>query len=253
MRLSSAWKNSVSRLKLRRMHWRFKMQDKELQEALQALTVDLAALVGQMALDQPLDQVVAEYLASVTMLADEATEWSLQYYEELLPESNFVPEPFVDPTFEPRLSASARYAVSEEKTATVLEGSGTRAIMDQSRSTLIHNAKREHGNWYRVASPDACGFCRLLATRGPVYHSAHAAAASHDRCKCRVAVERPGMTHKPPAYAHGWNRDYENLRAQVIRDKQKPTLDNIVNAWNRQIRADLKAAGAAADHLEDVA
>ena len=229
------------------------MQDKELEEALRGLTVELASLVQGMDLAVPLDQVVAEYLASVTTLADDATQWSLQYYEELLPDSDFIPEPFVDPTLEPRLSASARYAVSEEKTAYVLEGSGTRAIMDQSRSTLIHNAKREHSNWYRIASPDACGFCRLLATRGPVYHSAHAAAASHDRCKCRVAVERPGMTHKTPAYAHGWNRDYENLRSQVIANRQRPTLDNIVNAWNRQIRQELKLAGADASHLEDVA
>ena len=229
------------------------MQDRELEEALTGLTAELALLVAGMELARPLDQVVAEYLASVTMLADEATEWSLQYYEELLPGSSFTPEPFDDPTLKPRLTNSAKFAMGEKDPRYVLQGSGDRAIMDQGRSTLIHNAKREGSNWYRIAGPKSCGFCRLLATRGPVYSSAHAAAASHDRCKCRVAVQRPGMTHTPPKHMHGWNDDYENLRAQVIKDGQKPDLKNIVNAWNRQIRQELKLMGDATDHLQDVA
>lgn len=229
------------------------MQDKELDKALQDLTGELALLVAGMELTRQLDQVVAEYLASVITLADDATELSLQFYEELLPDSSFVPEPFDDPTLKPRLTNSAEYALGSKNPANVLEGSGTRAILDQSRSTLIHNAKREGGNWYRIAGPKSCGFCRLLATRGPVYSSAHAAAASHDRCKCKVAVQRPGMTHTPPKHMHGWNEDYENLREQVIKDGLKPDLKNIVNAWNRQIRQELKLLGESAEHLQDVA
>ncbi len=225
------------------------MQDKELQEALEDLTGELAGLVEAMVLAQSLDQVVAEFQASVITLADDATELGLQYYEELLPDSSFVPRPFHDPSLKPRLAKTAEYAVGAKDPKYILEGSGTRAIMDQGRSTLIHNVEREGGKWYRIAAADSCGFCRLLATRGPVYRSSHAAAASHDRCKCKVAVQRPSMTHTPPAHMNGWDKDYRRLRREVVSSGQEPTFDNIVNAWNRQIRQELKAAGA----LEDVA
>lgn len=171
------------------------------------------------------------------MLADEATEWSMQYYEELLPSSDFIPDPFVDESLEPRLRANARFALQEADTEAFLEGSGIRAIHDQARSTLIHNVEREHGRWYRIPSSDACGFCRLLATRGPVYKSAHAAAASHDKCKCKVNVERPGMKSHKPSYMSGWDNEYKIARRQTIDAGEAPSLDNIVRAWNKNIRA----------------
>lgn len=186
------------------------------------------------------------------MLASDAAEWTVQYYDDLIPESDFVPEPFEDDTLEPRLAASARFAIQENATDAFLEGTGIRAIHDHARSTLIQNVEREGGKWYRIPRAEACGFCRLLATRGPVYKSAHAAAASHDHCECKVAVQRPGMTVERPTYMRSWDNEYRKYRSEVIRAGQQPSLDNIVNAWNRGIRADQRARGVDTD-TRDVA
>lgn len=178
---------------------------------------------------------------AVTTLADDATEWTLEFYDELAPGRPFVSTPFVDDTLSPRLEASARFALTQNDSESFLERTGIRAIHDQSRSTLIENVTRERGKWYRIPAADACGFCRLLGTRGPVYRSAHAAAASHDKCKCRVAVQRPGMSHKAPDYMSGWNDDYKRHRNAVIAAGQtvsgKEGRNNIVNSWNRELFA----------------
>jgi hypothetical protein len=187
----------------------------------------------------------------VTTLADDATALSVIYYDELVPNTNYFAQEFVDVTLDARVEANLRNALVQDDTPAFLEGSGTRAIRDQARSTLIHNAEREGGRWFRIASADACGFCRLLATRGPVYKSAHAAAASHDKCKCRVAVERPGMTHKQPSYMHRWGDDYKRIRNDVIALGKEPSLDNIANAWTVEVRREQRALGI--DNVGNVA
>ena len=187
------------------------------------------------------------------MLADDATEFSKEFYRDLDPRSSFSPEGYVDRTLAPRVEANGRYAFSDSGPSDVagqLERSATRAVGDQARNTLIHNTELEGGKWYRIASATACGFCRLLATRGPVYKSAHAACASLDFCQCKVDVVRPGMTHTPPAYMRTWNDDYRKYRREVIDSGQKASLDNIVNAWNRGIRAELRSLGVDDSHLD---
>lgn len=71
-----------------------------------------------------------------------------------------------------QLSASARWAALQPHPITALQGSASRAVMAMSRNTVLHNVAREPGaRWARHASANACGFCRLLATRGAVYRS----------------------------------------------------------------------------------
>ncbi len=50
-----------------------------------------------------------------------------------------------------------------------------RWLRNVSRETTIANAAAEGGRWARHASANACGFCRMLATRGAVYTSDAAA------------------------------------------------------------------------------
>lgn len=75
-----------------------------------------------------------------------------------------------------RLAASARWAWLQDKPGPALQGSAMRAVFDGSRDTMIHNVDRERGaRWARHASANACGFCRMMATRGAVYRSEEAA------------------------------------------------------------------------------
>lgn len=178
----------------------------------------------------------------MTTLSDDALAVSLEYYEDLAPARTYVPRAFPDDTMSARLAASARWAVvKHDEPAPLLEGTGVRAIRDTSRNTLIRNVREERGRWARVPAIDACGFCRLLGARGPVYRSEHAALASHDDCKCRARIARPGMTLERPEYMSGWNDDYKRHRESVIAAggtvTGKQGRNNIVNSWNRELYA----------------
>lgn len=63
-------------------------------------------------------------------------------------------------------------------------------VMNASRATITDNAFRDPQarGWQRVARPDGCAFCQMLAGRGHVYRSQGTADfASHDRCMCSAA------------------------------------------------------------------
>lgn len=222
----------------------------ELQRHLARLVEELTGLVPSLA-ERPRLQAVDDYRELVKMLTDDANHYTTEYYNDLSPRIPFVAQAYVDRTLESRLEAAARYALSDavDNAASQLERTGVRAIHDASRSTLISNVEREGGKWLRIPSEHSCGWCRILGTRGPVYRSEHAACASHDKCKCRVAVERPGMTVLRPRYMRSWNNEYDKFRREVIALGQQPNLDNIANAWNRSIRAELRTQGIDDSHL----
>lgn len=68
-----------------------------------------------------------------------------------------------------RLSESASWALATglgEDAIALLTASATRALFDGFRDTVMLNADREPGaRWARHASANACGWCRILATR----------------------------------------------------------------------------------------
>ncbi|WP_162938707.1 hypothetical protein [Mycobacterium kyogaense] len=111
-----------------------------------------------------------------------------------------------------KLGASARWALSQADPINALKGSGIRAVFDSSRRTVIQNAAREGVRWVRYASSTACGFCRMLATRGAVYSSEANALRAHDHCHCMAVPDRDG-SYEPPDYVERWIRDYESAAA----------------------------------------
>lgn len=54
------------------------------------------------------------------------------------------------------------------------------------RDTITQNARLDPdaAGWRRIATPDACGFCRMLAGRGAVYKRDSVQFASHEHCFC---------------------------------------------------------------------
>lgn len=173
-------------------------------------------------------------------LVDDVVESSLEHYADLAPALSYIPRAFPDRTMADRLGASARFAVSSNTdTESLLRGTGIRSIHDASRETLIKNVRKEGGKWARIPAYDACGFCRLLGTRGPVYRSKHAALASHDGCGCEARIARPGQRLERPKYMAGWNDDYERHRSRVSAVGGPLTgragLNAIANSWNREL------------------
>ncbi|MGW0245061.1 VG15 protein [Nocardia goodfellowii] len=95
-----------------------------------------------------------------------------------------------------------------------------RDLLGQARRTIVANATREAGaKWARHAKPNACRYCQMLATRGPVYASKKLAAHDgyksppksrfHKHCHCVAVPVRPGMSYSPPEYVERWSADYE--------------------------------------------
>lgn len=71
-----------------------------------------------------------------------------------------------------------------------LSGAMQRFISQAGRDTIALNSGRDPspGGWARVPTgATTCGFCLMLASRGPVYRSAETAGRAthyHDRCDC---------------------------------------------------------------------
>lgn len=200
--------------------WSVPVPAAEFQQLLAGLAVDLETQLELLIprLDQ-LDRT--EQLAFVTDAypdlatphisagADLTTVW----YDELPTAATiqlFQAEPAELPSID-QLAASARWAMLKTDPLTALKGSATRSIFAASRDTVMVNAEREGVRWARHASANACGFCRMLATRGAVYRNQQLARKSHDHCHCLAVPDRDGR-FVPAPYVAQWERDYAAAR-----------------------------------------
>lgn len=168
-------------------------------QALQEVLVDLVALpirdlvqlwrqYGDQAefraiLEAALPQILAPYLQGAAMV-------TAQQYTEQLPESPFQAKPYGDIPVE-RIMGTIAWALNAPGSAPPLDriaGAVKRMVFDASRQTALLNLEAEYGFefsdggteelgtlWARYASATACGFCKVLATRGAVYTSKEAA------------------------------------------------------------------------------
>lgn len=168
------------------------------------------------------------------------------------PEREVEPVSRIEPETEPEQLTRARViparegepgarvlpADGSELQARVIErmtGAVQRYVTTAARDTVTANAEREQVRWVRDARPDACAFCRLLATKGtttddPGYLSEESARRVvgrrgrergkrkigelyHDWCKCEPIPIRAGDSYTPPEHLLDWEEQYEKARA----------------------------------------
>ncbi|QAU05023.1 putative capsid maturation protease [Mycobacterium phage Henu3] len=209
----------------------------EFQGALQQLAIEagnagrrLVSRMGELSTAEGLQLVTDAYPELIEPFVVASGEMTAQWYGEnmvrpvrrIASERLFLPEPAELPSRQ-RLAKSGRWAVLQRDPGTAIVGSSTRWVFDESRRTVNDNAEREGVRWTRYASANACGFCRMLATRvltvgergAPgLYRTKAAAEASphtpdvrgHDHCKCIAVPVRDGYT--PPGYVYDWLDDY---------------------------------------------
>ncbi|QTF81618.1 MuF-like minor capsid protein [Mycobacterium phage Juliette] len=209
----------------------------EFQGALQQLAIEagnagrrLVSRMGELSTAEGLQLVTDAYPELIEPFVSASGEMTAQWYGEnmvrpvrrVASERLFVPEPAELPSRQ-RLAKSGRWAVLQRDPGKAIVGSSGRWIFDESRRTVNDNAEREGVRWTRYASANACGFCRMLATRvltvgergAPgLYRTKAAAKASphtpdvrgHDHCKCIAVPVRDGYT--PPGYVYDWLDDY---------------------------------------------
>jgi hypothetical protein len=172
----------------------------------------------------------------VTPFAVTASDLAANWYDETPSPTNYIakPGPLPDPH---QLESSADWALGANGRDAIarMQGTAQRAIFDSARDTTLYNVEHEPGSkWARHASANACVWCRMMSTRGAVFHTRKSAMKSHDFCHC-VAIEvRPGgLRYSPPAYVQDWNDQYQKARADAGSGDPKA----IQASWRRLLAA----------------
>lgn len=93
-----------------------------------------------------------------------AAEFSAQWFENDFPEAGVAVAEL--PNRE-KYQKSAEWALGADGTKALDRMAGTlqRAVYDGDRDTTVTNASNNGMRWMRVARPDACAFCRLVASK----------------------------------------------------------------------------------------
>lgn len=193
------------------------------------------------------------YPALIDPFLKAAGELTTQWYAEqptvpVAPgQSVFAPEPAPLASAE-QLAVSGRWALTRTDPAAAIRGATIRHTMNASRDAVIYNAMREGVRWIRQAKPDACGFCKMLATRAAKEFAQYSYTSEgvarkrdkqgnltdeytlvvfnkrrkdgralgqeyHDHCRCTAVPVRDGIFN-PPEYVHRWTEQYDAIVAQ---------------------------------------
>jgi hypothetical protein len=121
----------------------------------------------------------------------------------------------VDPPVDTRPDASTAIADAKARLAAAAE----RQVLDAGRDTIVDNVQRDRKAkaWARIAEPDACAFCAMLATRGAVYHVQRGEFKAHDNCRCHV--EPVFTAYEPSAKVREWQALYAEATKGVYGSK----------------------------------
>lgn len=124
--------------------------------------------------------------------ATAAAAIAARWYDELAPESEFTATPVVNlnPIQIDKTINWALYAPGKAEPVDRLAGASKRIVANAARDTITDNANVEGVRWARYASANACAFCRLLATRGPIYHTERSAKFVVGRAKGLTRQQR---------------------------------------------------------------
>jgi hypothetical protein len=225
----------------------------EFQQLISGLAADLSPKIdrltqrlGTLTQSEVLAFVTDAYPELITPYMSLAADTTADWYEDL-------PAKLDTPAFaaapaellpEEQLAASARWAMLENDPATALKGTATRSVFRSQRDTVMVNANREGVRWARHASATACGFCRMLATRGAAYRKQALALRSHDGCHCVAVPNRDGR-FEPMPYVEQWQADYSAARSDGHR-----TPKAIAQAMERAGAERVRQAAAQAAELK---
>lgn len=111
-----------------------------------------------------------------------------------------------------------------------------RHVLDGGRETILPTVAADQRalGWARVASGNACAFCAMLASRGPVFSAASVrgdmfgpatAFEAHDGCQCGAE----------PVYADGAAWPANSQRYRDLWDEHASGADNPLNSFRRAL------------------
>lgn len=158
-----------------------------------------------------------------TTYSDLAADIAVRWYDTDTPQGQIYQARPVEPPPLVALQQSTAWALGATGDAALSRLAGTlqRTVFSGARDTIVANASIEPGSrWARHASVNACGFCRLLATRhvgenATFYRSAESAGEVVGRSIDLTAADRQavaaGTMTREEALARRAN--YENAKA----------------------------------------
>lgn len=112
---------------------------------------------------------------------------------------------------ETRLLVDAARPDAAEVAFTNVSGEMSRQVLNQGRDTLVASvgADEQALGWARVTDANPCAFCRMLASRGPVY-SEGGGFSAHGHCGC--SVEPVYSQDQPwPGRAREWRDQWDEV------------------------------------------
>jgi hypothetical protein len=167
-------------------------------------------LVASLTGDVPVAEIEAFTAELAATYGDAAALAAADWYDDLR-EAASAPGRFrarmADPAPRGQAAAVARWAVGPlfggqpDPTQALghLSGGVQRLVLQPARQTIADNVDRDPADarWARVPSgATTCAFCRLLASRGAVYHSEESAGGLandyHSKCDCVPTPVWPG-------------------------------------------------------------
>lgn len=169
-----------------------------------------------LALSAPLGDLLAELIQD---FAAATAALGADWYDELR-EASEVPGLYVadlaDEVSLDRILSSADWAaggawVDEQKALRDASAFLERIVAEGDRDTIDLNVGRDPASprYARYASADACAFCALNATRGPVFRTEDAAGNKyHDHCRCIAVPVWDRADYDEAPYVADWRKAY---------------------------------------------
>ena len=164
-------------------------------ELVHAATKELVRSLGGVPAEGLADALRDGYAALVSTYGDLAAAIAVEFYRRQRAAGG-VTVPY-DPEAFPAdnvnlLPWDVQHALQSGDVAGSLGGSVVQRVMEYGDATLIANARRDpaHPKWALVPHAGACGWCRLMGSRGFSYASERTARdVRHPNCRCSVAVD----------------------------------------------------------------
>jgi len=134
------------------------------------------------------------------------------------------------------LRSGRAVADAREQSLLRMSGSVSRQVLEGGRETVVASTRADPQarGWARIAGPNCCAFCAMLAGRGPTYKSAQTASfKAHDACACGIEPAFAG--YQMPAQSSEYKRLYNQAltEARASGDYDRGTSNDSLNAFRR--------------------
>jgi hypothetical protein len=187
-----------------------------------------------------------------------AGQLAATWFEESDPESSFIAK-VADPIIRDRLLKSAQWALGGDGSQALTRMSGTmqRAVYDGARDTTVLNVEATGSRYVRVARPNACPFCKMLATRSDYTSSGVAKKINPDT---GLPYEDGRLTTVTNARRQRTKRKlgseyHDHCHCQAIEVRSNQTVEQVLNdeqrkllqRWNDEYDKAVANAGSTSD------